>query len=65
LLQNKHALQLIAEDSLILEKCVICQKSGRETVVSFTDHSKSRFFDAVDRRKDEIYALFVTFFAAK
>jgi hypothetical protein len=32
--------------SLILEKCVICQKSGRETVVSFTDHSKSRFFDA-------------------
>jgi hypothetical protein len=29
--------------SLILEKCVMCQKSGRETVVSFTDHSKSRF----------------------
>ena len=42
--------------SLILEKCVICQKSGRETVVSFTDRSKSRFFYAVDRRKDEIYA---------
>ena len=42
--------------SLILEKCAICQKSGGETVVSFTDHSKSRFFDAVDRRKDEIYA---------
>jgi hypothetical protein len=97
LLQNKHALQLIAEDldrvnilwpllsllgpaatssvcllvsttmlcslvyeldtstskrrklSLILEKCVICQKSGREIVVSFTDRSKLRFFDAVDR----------------
>ena len=42
--------------SLILEKCVICQKSGRETVVSFTDRSKSRFFYAIDRRKDEIYA---------
>ena len=26
--------------SLILEKCVICQKSGRETVVSFTDPEK-------------------------
>ena len=38
--------------SLVLEKCVICQKSGSETVVSFTDRSKSRFFDVVD----EIYA---------
>ena len=42
--------------SLILEKCAICQKSGGETVVSFKDRSKSRFFVAVDRRKDEIYA---------
>ena len=42
--------------SLILEKCVMCQKSGRETVVSLTDHIKSRFVYAVDRRKDEIYA---------
>jgi hypothetical protein len=42
--------------SLILEKCVICQKSGRETVVSFTDRSKSRVVYVVDRRKDEIYA---------
>ena len=41
--------------SLILEKCVICQKSGRETVVSFTDRSKSPVVYAVDRRKDEIY----------
>ena len=41
---------------LILEKCAIRQKSGGETVVSFTDRSKLRFFDAVDRRKDEIYA---------
>jgi hypothetical protein len=50
--------------SLILEKCVICQKSGRETVVSFTDHSKSRFFDAVDRRKDEIHANFISGFGS-
>ena len=50
--------------SLILEKCVICQKSDRETVVSFTDHSKSRFFDAVDRRKDEIHANFISGFGS-
>ena len=50
--------------SLILEKCVMCQKSGRETVVSFTDHSKSRFFDAVDRRKDEIHANFISGFGS-
>ena len=50
--------------SLILEKCVICQKSGRETVVSFTYRSKSRFFDAVDRRKDEIYTNFISEFGS-
>ncbi|CAG2211718.1 unnamed protein product [Mytilus edulis] len=41
--------------SLILEKCVICQKSSNETVVLFTHNSKSRFFAAAGKRKDDIY----------
>ncbi|CAG2257359.1 unnamed protein product [Mytilus edulis] len=41
--------------SLVLEKCIICQKSSNETVVLFTNNSKSRFFAAVGKRKDDIY----------
>ena len=41
---------------LFVRKAVVKQ------FVSFTDHSKSRFFDAVDRRKDEIYGNLISEF---